>query len=61
MISIATRLISRALPRNISHFVQSGVAGAGDGGGGDGAGGGGGSAPGGGDSVMKAPTALQAL
>ena len=54
VMSIATRVRSRAPPRNISHGVQSGVAGGGDGGGGAGGDGGVGGASGEGDSVVKA-------
>ena len=70
MISITTIIRSKAPPRCISQFTQSGVAGwAGGGGGGLGSGGldggdsvgGGDGSSAGGDSVVKAPTALQAL
>ena len=55
----ATMVRSMAPPRNISHFAQSGVFdwGGAEGGGGDGDG----DNSNGGDSVVKAPTALQAL
>ncbi len=64
VISVATIVMSRAPPRNTNHFVQSEVIVGGDGGGGDGGDGGGcdgDCTSSGGDSVVKAPVALQAL
>ena len=57
VISVATIAMSRAPPRNTSHFVQSVVAA----GGGDGGAGGGDDAGDVADSVVKALVALQAL
>ena len=57
VISVATIVMSRAPPRNTSHFVQSVLAA----GGGDGGAGGGDGACRPGDSVVKALVALQAL